>query len=157
MSGSQAIANVAPSRRAPRATARHLVADRGAHYVLTVKGNQPSLFAACQRALSGPTGDFAPEHIGVDRGHGRTEQRTCRVQSVTGDDGIDFPHAAQVFRIRRDTGGLDGQRTRKEIAYCITSPRRRAGKPAAACRVHTRPLADREPTWMTATDQCSHR
>jgi len=104
-----------------RTTARHLVADRGAHYVLTVKGNQPSLFAACQRALSGPTGDFAPEHIDVDRGHGRTEQRTCRVQAVTGDDGIDFPHAAQVFRIRRDTGGLDGQRTRKEIAYCITS------------------------------------
>ena len=104
-----------------RATARHLVSDRGAHYVLTVKGNQPSLFAACQRALSGPVSDFAPEHIGVDRGHGRTEQCTCRVQNVTGDDGIDFPHAAQVFRIRRDTGGLDGQRTRKEIAYCITS------------------------------------
>lgn len=87
-----------------RATARHLVRDRGAHFVLTVKGNQPSLFADCRRALSGPTGDFAPEHIGVDSWHGRTEQRTCRVQGVTGDDGIDFPHAAQVFRIRRDTG-----------------------------------------------------
>lgn len=36
-------------------------------------------------------------------------------------DGIDFPHAAQVFRIRRDTGGLDGQRIRTETAYCITS------------------------------------
>jgi hypothetical protein len=26
-----------------------------------------------------------------------------------------------VFRLRRDTGGLDGQRTRKEIVYGITS------------------------------------
>src|SRR5665811_2357392 len=29
-----------------RETARHLVADRGADYVLTVKGNQPTLLAA---------------------------------------------------------------------------------------------------------------
>jgi predicted transposase YbfD/YdcC len=74
-----------------RETARHLVADRDADYVFTVKGNQPKLLSACQRALSGPVGDFTPEH------------------------------AAQIFRVRRDVGGLDGQRTRKEIAYCITS------------------------------------
>lgn len=104
-----------------RATAEHLVSDRGAHYVLTVKGNQPTLFAACQRALSGPASAFAPEHIGTDRGHGRTEQRTTRTAPVTAKCAISFPHAAQVFRVRRDVGGLDGQRTRKEIAYCITS------------------------------------
>ena len=104
-----------------RETARHLVADRGAHYVLTVKGNQPRLLAACQKMLSGPAGDFAPEHVTFDRGHGRTEQRTTRVASVTGESAITFPYAAQVFRIRRDVGGLDGQRTTKEIAHCITS------------------------------------
>ena len=104
-----------------RETARHLVGDRDAHYVLTVKGNQPSLFAACQQLLSGPRDDFAPEHITFDRGHGRTEQRTTRVAPVTTESGINFPHAAQVFRIRRDTGGLDGQRVRKEVAHCITS------------------------------------
>lgn len=104
-----------------RETARHLVADRGAHYVLTVKGNQPRLLAACQKLLSGPAGDFAPEHITFDRGHGRTEQRTTRVAPITGESAITFPYAAQVFRIRRDVGGLDGQRTTKEIAHCITS------------------------------------
>lgn len=104
-----------------RATAEHLVGDRGAHYVLTVKGNQPTLFAACQRALSGPASAFAPEHIGTDRGHGRNEQRTTRTAPVTAKCAISFPHAAQVFRVRRDVDGLDGQRTRKEIAYCITS------------------------------------
>jgi predicted transposase YbfD/YdcC len=104
-----------------RETARHLVADRGADYVFTVKANQPGLLAACQRALSGPAADFTDEHVAYDRGHGRTEQRTCRVAPVTEESGINFPYAAQVFRIRRDVGGLDGQRTRKEIAYCITS------------------------------------
>jgi len=104
-----------------RETARHLVCDRGAHYVLTVKGNQPSLLTACQKMLSGPASDFAPEHVTFDRGHGRTEQRTTRIATVAGDSAITFPYAAQVFRIRRDVGGLDGQRTTKEIAHCITS------------------------------------
>ena len=104
-----------------RQTARHLVADRGAHYVLTVKGNQPKLLAACRKLMSGPAGDFAPEHVTFDRGHGRTEQRTTRVAPAGGEAAITFPYAAQVFRIRRDVGGLDGQRTTKEIAHCITS------------------------------------
>ncbi len=104
-----------------RETARHLVADRAAHYVLTVKGNQPHLLAALQQTLSGPASDFAPEHVAFDRGHGRTEQRTTRVAPVTSDSAITFPHAAQVFRVRRDVGGLGGQRVRKEVAHCITS------------------------------------
>jgi len=104
-----------------RETARHLVADRGADYVLTVKGNQPTLLAACRRVLSGPAGDFAPEHVAFDRGHGRTEQRTTRIAPAGDQSQISFPHAAQVFRIRRDVGGLDGQRATKEIAHCITS------------------------------------
>lgn len=104
-----------------RATAEDLVTDKGADYVLTVKANQPTLFAACQRALSGHPSDFPAEHVSSNRGHGRSEQRTTRAKAITDDDGIDFPHAAQVFRVRRDTGGLDGQRTSKEIAYCITS------------------------------------
>ncbi len=104
-----------------RATAEHLVGERGAHYVFTVKANQPKLLAAVAEAMSGMPSQFAPEHVEVDRGHGRTEQRSCRVKTITPGDEIDFPYAAQVFRVRRDTGGLDGQRVRKEIAYGITS------------------------------------
>ncbi len=92
-----------------RATAEDLVTAQRADYVLTVKANQPTLFAACQQALSGPARAFAAEDVSSERGHGRTEQRTTRTRPVTDGDGIDFPHAAQVFRIRRDTGGLDGQ------------------------------------------------
>lgn len=34
---------------------------------------------------------------------------------------IDFPHAAQLFRVIRYAGGLDGQRCSKEVAHCVTS------------------------------------
>lgn len=84
-----------------------LVNHRNAHYVFTVKGNQPSLLTACQQVLSGPVEDFVAEHVAFERGHGRTEQRT-RVVAVTTESPITFPHAAQVFRVRRDVGGLDG-------------------------------------------------
>jgi predicted transposase YbfD/YdcC len=55
--------------------------------------------------------------VQANRGHGRTEQRSIRTANAAG---IDFPHAAQVARIRRDRGGLDGVRTSKEFAYLIT-------------------------------------
>jgi hypothetical protein len=129
-----------------RETARHLVADRGAHYVLTVKGNQPRLLAACQKLLSGPAGDFAPEHVTFDRGHGRTEQRTTRVAPITGESAITFPYAAQGFRIRRDVGGLDGQRTTKEIAHCITSLTPEQASPEDLGGYIRGHLGDRKPT-----------
>lgn len=107
-----------------RATAEHLVDVAGADYVMTIKANQPRLLAAAQRALSGPATGFT-ECREDARGHGRTEQRILRTRTVTAelatDTGIDFPHAAQLFRVTRHVGGLDGQRRTKEIAYGITS------------------------------------
>lgn len=50
-------------------------------------------------------------HSTGERGHGRTERRTIRVAPC--DDSL-FPGARQVFRLRRDTGGLDGVRTSKQ-------------------------------------------
>ncbi|MFV2021393.1 transposase, partial [Micromonospora sp. LOL_023] len=49
---------------------------------------------------------------------GRAERRTIR---VTGCDDTLFPGARQVFRLRRDTGGLDGIRTSKQIIHGIVS------------------------------------
>lgn len=37
--------------------------------------------------------------------------------------GIHFPGAQQVFRVIRYSGGLDGQRTRKEVVHGITNLR----------------------------------
>jgi hypothetical protein len=90
-----------------------------AHYVLILKANQPLALQAAQALLSGTDTEFADAMtVEEDRGHGRTERCTLRVAPA--GDSL-FPGARQVFRLRRDTGGLDGQRTHKEIVYGIIS------------------------------------
>jgi predicted transposase YbfD/YdcC len=100
-------------------TARLITEQLGAHYLLILKGNQPLALQAAQALLSGTDSEFADSiDIASDRGHGRTERRTLRVAPC--DDRL-FPGARQVFRLRRDTGGLDGVRTSKEIIHGIVS------------------------------------
>ncbi len=100
-------------------TARLITGKLHAHYLLILKSNQPLALRAAQVLLSGTDTEFAAAmDIEQDRGHGRTEQRTIRLAPA--GDSL-FPGARQVFRLRRDTGGLDGQRTRKEIVYGIVS------------------------------------
>jgi predicted transposase YbfD/YdcC len=112
-----------------RATAEAIVA-RGADYVMTVKANQPQLLAAVSQTLTGPTAAFPGEHTAHHRGHGRTETRILRAAPATG---IDFPHAAQAFRVVRYTGGLDGAHRRKEVVHGISSlTAARADEPAVA-------------------------
>jgi predicted transposase YbfD/YdcC len=100
-------------------TARLITEGLNAHYILILKGNQPLALQAAQALLSGTDTQFTGHtHHEADRGHGRTEHRTLRVAGC--DDRL-FPGARQVFRLRRDTGGLDGARTSKEIVYGIAS------------------------------------
>lgn len=102
-----------------RSLADWLTTEKNAYYLLIVKGNQPTLHEAVQTALAGHNDDFAERsHTQANKGHGRIETRTIRTADATG---IDFPHAAQVFRLRRDRAGLDGIRTSKEIVYGITN------------------------------------
>jgi len=102
-----------------KATARLITKDLHGHYILIIKGNQPIARDAAAALLRGPNADWvATTAIEDDRGHGRVERRTIRVAPA--DDGL-FPGAAQAFRLRRDTGGLDGVWTGKEIVYGITS------------------------------------
>jgi hypothetical protein len=100
-------------------TARLITGPLHAHYLLISKRNQPLALQAAQALLSGTDTEFADRtDIAADRGHGRTERRTIRVAPC--DDSL-FPGARQVFRLRRDTGGLDGVHTSKQIVYGIVS------------------------------------
>lgn len=99
-----------------RKSASHLL-SRGAHYVFTVKSNQPGLLAEMHRRLT-VEGHHDAEHHERIRGHGRIVQRDLVTASA---DGIDFPGARQIARIIRTTYDLAGQKTGKEIAYVITS------------------------------------
>ena len=102
-----------------KATARLITKDLHGHYILIIKGNQPIARDAAAALLSGPDADWvATTATEDDRGHGRVERRTIRVAPA--DDSL-FPGAVQAFRLRRDTAGLDGVWTGKEIVYGITS------------------------------------
>jgi predicted transposase YbfD/YdcC len=102
-----------------KATARLITKDLHGHYILIIKGNQPIARDAAAALLSGPNADWvATTATEDDRGHGRVERRTIRVAPA--DDNL-FPGAVQAFRLRRDTAGLDGLWTGKEIVYGITS------------------------------------
>jgi predicted transposase YbfD/YdcC len=100
-------------------TARHLAEDKKAHYLMIVKGNQPSLLEAAAAALAGPDSGFTgTSWMEEGKGHGRREKRSIRTAAA---DGIAWPYAAQVLRIRRDSGPTRGPWEHKEIAYGITS------------------------------------
>jgi hypothetical protein len=102
-----------------KATARLITQDLHGHYILIIKGNQPTARDAAAALLSGPDTDWATTTaVEDDRGHGRVERRTIRVAPA--DESL-FPGAVQAFRLRRDTGDLDGVWTRKEIVYGLTS------------------------------------
>lgn len=106
----------ADAMHAQCAHADYLVLRRGAHYLLTVKSNQPSLHAQL-KAL--PWKDVPVAHTSSGRAHGRVEQR--RVKVVTVATGILFPHARQAIQITRKTRKLKTKKWTTEVAYAVTS------------------------------------
>jgi predicted transposase YbfD/YdcC len=84
----------ADALHAQRSHADYLVLQRGSPYLLTVKGNQPSLHTQLKKL---PWKDVPPAQTSIDRAHGRVEQRI--VKTVTVQTGIVFPHARQAIQI----------------------------------------------------------
>jgi predicted transposase YbfD/YdcC len=106
----------ADALHAQRAHADYLVLERGAHYLLTVKGNQPTL----HRQLTAlPWRDVPAAHTSRTRAHGRVEQRTIKVVTVT--TGIVFPHARQAIQITRKTRRPTSKKWKTETVYAVTS------------------------------------
>lgn len=100
-----------------RETAEHIVAERGFEYVMTCKGNQPTLLRSVFEKVV-PLLKATADHVVKERAHGRINQWSTW---VTDADGIDFPCARQTGCIRREVFTLDGQLTSKEYAWIITS------------------------------------
>jgi predicted transposase YbfD/YdcC len=103
----------ADALHAQREHARYL-ARRGAHYVITVKGNQPSLRA---QLAALPWRDVPVAYDQRERGHGRRERRILKVTAVA--RGLAFPHAVQAIQIvrRRKVKG----KWSRETCYAVTS------------------------------------
>jgi predicted transposase YbfD/YdcC len=100
--------------------------ERGAHWIITVNGNQPHLRNQLARLPWQAVPNAARD---TDRGHGRREIRTCKILTIS--TGIDFPHAAQALQIRRRRRRLDQpKRFTTETVYAITDLHVHRAKPA---------------------------
>lgn len=103
---------------------------RGAHYVITVKGNQKTL----RNQLAGlPWKDVPIGHRETDTSHGRVVTRTYKVVTVAA--GIMFPHAAQavqIVRTRKRKGCA--KRATRETVYAVTSLTAAQAQPAELAR-----------------------
>ena len=97
--------------------AEFLVTEKHAHYLFTVKANQPTLLACCAGL---PWRDVPVLDRTRDRAHGRVELRTLKAVTITH---VGFPYVAQVLRVTRKTRDLQAnpRRWRTVVVYAITS------------------------------------
>ena len=102
----------------------------GAEFVLTVKLNQPRLYAALDALPWAATPTAVRE---VDRGHGRVITRTVQVLPAPAD--LPFPHVNQAWLIERYTHDLDGTLCSAVAAMGVTS----LSSTRATRRRHRRP------------------
>jgi predicted transposase YbfD/YdcC len=116
----------ADAAHAQHDTAEYIAGERQADYLLTVKGNQPGLQQAIYNAI-GEQCPREPGHAELDYGHGRIIRRSIWVTDA-GD--LDFPHAAQIMRIRRDAYDITGAAISKEIVHGVTTLDASRGTPA---------------------------
>jgi predicted transposase YbfD/YdcC len=116
-----------------RETAESVAGRPGWDYLMTVKGNQPSLQREVfERIL--PLLREAPLHVMKERSRGRVKKWSCWITSAVD---IDFPHASQAALIRREIFEITGDRISKEHALILTS-RRPEEMTAADVNWHTR-------------------
>ena len=94
------------------------IAARGAHLLIPVKGNQPTLHIQLKTL---PWAQIPIGHQARDRGHGRSETRTVKAVTVTTPGGIGFPHAEQAIRITRTRTLTKSGKTTRETAYLTIS------------------------------------
>jgi predicted transposase YbfD/YdcC len=135
----------ADALHAQRALATLITEELQAHYLFTVKGNQPCLFAA----LQGLCWAAAARHVTAGKGHGRRERRSHLVMDAPEEIKALFPHVRQIAKVTRTrtvtAWKSDGKtrarvtRTGTETVYLVTSLSAREAAPehvAAYARSH---------------------
>jgi predicted transposase YbfD/YdcC len=119
----------ADAMHAQRGHATYL-AGRGAHYLFTVKRNQPGLHA---QLAALPWRQVPVAHQVRERGHGRTERRILKVTAVAA--GLAFPHGAQAIQIIRRRKLGRKKKWSAETCYAITSLTATQASPAELAAV----------------------
>ena len=107
-----------------RDTAEYIT-GRGAHYILTVKDNQPTL----RKKLKSPPWKQIPVlDRKTEHGHGRTTTRTLKAAEIA--EGIGFPGAVQVLQLTRTATDDKTGKKHTEVLYAVTSLSVADAKPA---------------------------
>ena len=118
------------------------ILDQQADYLLAIKTNQPTLHAEIERFFADPDAGPVEIHHDIDKGHGRIEERICRVcrqvDWLSGDRRFPgeyrFPRLATVAVIEARVQTREKGWT--ERRYYITSRAISADKLAEAVRTH---------------------
>jgi predicted transposase YbfD/YdcC len=88
---------------------------RNAHYLLTVKGNQPRLL---RQLCALPWAHVPVADHTTGKGHGRVEERTMKLTAIAA--GIAFPGAALALQVTRRRKALTGKKWQTETVHAIT-------------------------------------
>ena len=107
-----------------RDTAEYIT-GRGAHYILTVKDNQPTLR---KKLKSLPWKQIPVLDRKTEHGHGRTTTRTLKAAEIA--EGIGFPGAVQVLQLTRTATDDKTGKNHTEVLYAVTSLSVADAKPA---------------------------
>lgn len=127
---------------ASNANIAQAILDQQADYLLAVKTNQPTLHTEIERFFADPKAGPIEIHHDIDKGHGRIEERICRVSRqvdwLSGDRRFPgeyhFPRLATVAVIEARVQTREKGWT--ERRYYITSRAISADKLAEAVRTH---------------------
>jgi predicted transposase YbfD/YdcC len=92
--------------------------SRGAHYVFTIKANQPTLLADVALIFQDRGAPDFQEPVTLS--HGRIEQRAIWTTTRL-NDYLDFPGVGQVFAIERTITNKKSGKTTTETVYGVTS------------------------------------
>ena len=107
-----------------RDTAEYIT-GRGAHYILTVKDNQPTLR---KKLKSLPWKQIPVLDRKTEHGHGRTTTRTLKAAEIA--EGIGFLGAVQVLQLTRTATDDKTGKKHTEVLYAVTSLSVADAKPA---------------------------
>lgn len=113
-----------------------LVREGKAHYLLGLKANQPTLMHAVEMAFVGQRP--ASNHVDLDKGHGRIEQRTCDVlpASVLKEAAGAWPDLSSLIRVVACREEVLGPGPTEEVRFYISSLKDDARKFNALVREH---------------------
>jgi predicted transposase YbfD/YdcC len=101
------------------------ITSRGAHYIFTVKNNQPNLR---KRLKALPWKQIPVLDTSTEHGHGRTSKRSLKATEIT--KGVGFPGAVQVLQLTRTVTDSKTGKRHTEVVYAVTSLSAADAKPA---------------------------